>query len=61
MGKFLGIQVHRGVRYEYFADSAMNPLHVNQFKLGPSGLLEEVGWMCSFPAWERSLHKICNA
>jgi hypothetical protein len=61
MAKFLGAQIVNGTRYEYFADSSLDPQNVNQYRESPNGIAEFVGLMCSYPAWERSMHKIVNA
>ena len=50
MERILGSKTIGVNRYEYI----LFPDHyVYQFKNG-----ENLGWICSYPAWERTLHKI---
>jgi len=48
--KFLGTS-HNG-KYEYYM---ANDNYVYQFKDGKS-----IGWLCSGPAWDRTLHQILD-
>jgi len=46
---FLGTS-HQG-KYEYYSGN----LYVYQFKAGV-----KLGWLCSLPAWERTIYKILD-
>jgi hypothetical protein len=48
----LGTQLHKGNRYDY---STSDQREVYQSKDGGPNI-----WFCSYPAWERALHRVCT-
>ncbi len=61
LGKHLGTQQNQIGRYDYYAEDKAVPLHVFQVKIDNLGATSSPVWMCSFAAWERTMHKVCNA
>ena len=57
---YLGTQLHKGKQYDYYSASDQ---YVYQFvrPIGWFGPVVSSGWLCSVPAWERALHRVCNA
>jgi len=58
MNEHLGTQNNRGCRYDYFADE--NRQNVYQCRFDGATRTAPV-WFCSFSAWERTMHTVCNA
>ena len=60
MGRHLGTQLHKTGRYDYHVDNDENPQHVYQTRTSPLGQVDRRVWFCSYPAWERTMHRVCN-